>query len=56
VAAAYSLTDGIITTARYGFAHPVNGNLGTGGSNADLVTINPVTDYRVVQFDLTWRF
>ena len=56
VAGAYSWTDSIISTLRYGFAHRVNGNLGTGGSNPDLPTINPLTDYRLIQFDLTWRF
>jgi hypothetical protein len=56
LAGAYSWTDSILTTIRYGFAHRVNGNLGTGGSNPDLPTINPLTDYRLLQFDLTWRF
>ena len=51
---AYSLTDNIIGTVRYGYAHPINDQLGTGGQ-LDL-PLNPVKDYNLVQFDLTWRF
>jgi hypothetical protein len=56
LAGAYSLTDSIITTLRYGYAQRINRNLGTGGSNPDLPYLNPIDDYRIFQFDLTWRF
>jgi hypothetical protein len=55
-ALAYSITDGIIATARYGYAHPINSNLGTGGSNPDLPNLNPINNYNLIQLDLTWRF
>ena len=53
---AYSLTDAIIGTVRYGHADRINSNLGTGGNNLDLPQLNPVKNYNVVQLDLTWRF
>lgn len=53
---AYSLTDAIIATIRYGHAQPINDNLGTGGSNSDLGGLNPIKDYNLMQVDLTWRF
>jgi hypothetical protein len=53
---AYSLTDSIIGTIRYGHADQINNNLGTGGSNLDIPGINPIKDYNLVQMDLTWRF
>jgi hypothetical protein len=53
---AYSFTDAIIGTFRYGYAHRINDNLGTGGSNPDLPTINPINNYHLLQFDITWRF
>jgi hypothetical protein len=56
VAGAYSFTDAIIGTLRYGYAQRINHNLGTGGSNPDLPYINPIDDYRLIQFDLTWKF
>ncbi len=56
VALAYSFTDAIIGTIRYGYATPINNNLGTGGSNLDIPYINPIKDYNLVQMDLTWRF
>ncbi len=55
-AIAYSPADTVITTARFGYAHRVNDKLGTGGANPDLPQLNPITDYRVLQFDLTWKF
>ncbi len=45
---AYSFTDAMIGTMRYGFADRINGNLGTGGYNADLPLPNPITRYQVV--------
>jgi len=56
VAFAYSITGGIIGTARYGYAQPINNNLGTGGNNPDLPVLNPIKYYNLFQLDLTWRF
>ena len=53
---AYSITDNIIGTLRYGHAQPINNGLGTGGNNSDLAILNPVKDYNLIQVDLTWRF
>jgi hypothetical protein len=53
---AYSFTDAIIATVRYGLAGRINGQLGTGGYNADLPLPNPITRYQVLQMDLTMRF
>jgi Putative porin len=53
---AYSFTDSIIGTVRYGYAQPINNQLGTGGNNPDLPTLNPIKDYNLFQLDLTWRF
>jgi polyhydroxyalkanoate synthesis regulator phasin len=55
-ALAYSLTDGMIATVRYGWAERINDQLGTGGFNADLPLPNPVNKYQVLQMDLTWKF
>jgi putative porin len=56
VAGAYSFTDAIIGTLRYGYAQRINKTLGTGGSNPDLPNLNPFDDYRLLQVDLTWKF
>jgi Putative porin len=56
VALAYGITDAIIGTVRYGYAQRINNQLGTGGNNLDLPNLNPIRDYNVLQFDLTWRF
>jgi hypothetical protein len=53
---AYSFTDAIIATLRYGYAHRINQNLGTGGNNPDLPGLNPIDNYHLLQLDLTWRF
>jgi hypothetical protein len=55
-AVAYSFTDAIIGTIRYGYAQRINNNLGTGGNNPDLQALNPVNNYNLLQFDITWRF
>lgn len=55
-ALAYSFTDSIIGTVRYGYARRINRNLGTGGSNPDLPILNPVNQYHLLQLDVTWRF
>jgi hypothetical protein len=55
-AVAYSFTDSIIGTVRYGYASRINNKLGTGGSNPDLPVLNPIRDYNLLQLDLTWRF
>jgi len=53
---AYSFTDAIIGTVRYGYANPIKDNLGTGGNNLDIPGINPIKNYNLLQMDLTWRF
>jgi hypothetical protein len=53
---AYSFTDAIIGTIRYGYASQIDSKLGTGGNNLDIPGINPINGYRLVQLDLTWRF
>ncbi len=53
---AYSFTDSIIGTVRYGYAQRINNNLGTGGYNPDLPILNPIRNYHILQLDLTWRF
>jgi Putative porin len=53
---AYSPADALITTVRYGQGKRLNDALGTGGDNPDLPALNPVTDYKLMQFDLTLRF
>jgi hypothetical protein len=56
VAFAYSITDGVIATIRYGYANPINNRLGTGGNNLDLPILNPIKNYNLLQLDLAWRF
>jgi hypothetical protein len=53
---AYSFTDGIIGTVRYGYANRIKSDLGTGGNNLDIPGINPIKNYNLLQMDLTWRF
>ena len=53
---AYSITDNIIGTLRYGYARTINNGLGTGGNNSDLANLNPINNYNLFQLDLTWRF
>jgi hypothetical protein len=53
---AYSFTDAIIGTIRYGYANRINNSLGTGGNNLDIPGINPIQNYRLVQMDVTWKF
>jgi len=53
---AYSPTDAIITTLRFGQAHRVNANGPTPGSNPDMPTVQPLTSYKLLQLDLTWKF
>lgn len=53
---AYSFTDAIIGTIRYGYASQINNNLGTGGNNLDIPGLNPIKNYNLLQMDLTWRF
>jgi hypothetical protein len=56
VAFAYSVTDAIIVTTRYGYATRIDTKLGTGGAGLDLEPLNPINNYNILQFDLTWRF
>ena len=53
---AYSFTDAIIGTVRYGYANQIDGKIGTGGNNLDIPGINPIRHYNIFQADLTWRF
>jgi len=53
---AYSITDGIIGTIRYGYADRIDSTLGTGGNNLDIPGINPIKNYNLLQMDVTWRF
>ena len=55
-AVAYGFTDNLIGTVRYGFATRINKKLGTGGSNQDLPSVNPIQQYQLLQLDLTCRF
>jgi len=55
-AIAYGFTDNLIGTVRYGFATRINNKLGTGGSNQDLPSVNPIKQYEILQLDLTCRF
>jgi hypothetical protein len=56
LAAAYCPTDAIITTVRFGQAHRLNANGPTPGSNPDIPNVQPLTSYKILQFDLTWKF
>ncbi len=53
---AYSFTDAMIGTLRYGVAQRIDNQLGTGGFNADLPLPNPITRFQIMQVDLTLRF
>jgi hypothetical protein len=53
---AYSFTDAIIGTVRYGYASRITGSLDTGGNNLDIPSLNPINNYNLFQMDLTWRF
>jgi hypothetical protein len=53
---AYSITDAIIGTVRYGYADRIDSTLGTGGNNLDIPGINPIKNYNLMQADVTWRF
>lgn len=55
-AAAYSFTDNVIGTVRYGYASRINNQLGTGGSNQDVPQVNPIDHYNLLQVDVTLRF
>ena len=53
---AYSFTDNMIGSLRYGYANRINNQLGTGGSNQDIPQVNPVQHFQIFQMDLTYRF
>jgi len=55
-AVAYSPTDAIITTLRFGQAHRITATGPTPGSNPDMPTVQPLTSYKLLQLDLTWKF
>jgi len=52
----YALTDNLLGTIRYGWAHRINDKLGTGGSNQDIPQMNPVDRYQIIQADVTLKF
>jgi hypothetical protein len=56
LAFAYSFTDAMIGTLRYGLAERIDNQLGTGGYNADLPLPNPINRFQIIQMDLTMRF
>jgi hypothetical protein len=56
LAFAYAPTDSIIGTVRFGGAHRLNANGPTPGSNPDIPGVQPITQYKLLQFDLTWKF
>jgi hypothetical protein len=56
LAFAYSPTDAIITTVRFGEAHRVTSSGPTPGSNPDIPNVQPITEYKIIQLDLTWKF
>jgi hypothetical protein len=56
LAFAYSFTDAMIGTFRYGLAGRIDNQLGTGGYNADLPLPNPINRFQIIQMDLTMRF
>ena len=56
VAFAYAPSDSIIGTFRFGGAHRLNANAPTPGSNPDIPQVQPLTQYKLLQFDLTWKF
>jgi hypothetical protein len=53
---AYALTDNLIGAFRYSRATRINNKLGTGGSNADLMQMNPIKEFDLFQFDLIFKF
>jgi hypothetical protein len=53
---AYGFTDNFIGTVRYGYANRINNKLGTGGSGQDIPQMNPISDFSLLQVDLTLRF
>jgi hypothetical protein len=52
----YSATDAIMTALRLGDAHRANGGGPTPGSNSDLPSVQPITSYKLLQWDLIWKF
>ena len=47
---AYSFTDAIIGTVRYGYASRINNSLGTGGNNLDIPVFNPINNYNLCKW------
>jgi hypothetical protein len=56
LAFAYSPTDAMITTIRFGEAHRINQDGPTPGANQDMPNVQPLSSYRLLQLDLTWKF
>ncbi len=55
-ALSYGITSALIGTVRYGYATRIDSKLGTGGSNQDVPWVNPITQYNLLQLDLTMKF
>ena len=55
-AVSYGFTGALIGTARYGYATRIDDKLGTGGSNQDVPSVNPIKQYNLLQLDLTCKF
>ncbi len=55
-ALSYGITSAMIGTVRYGYASRIDSKLGTGGSNQDVPWVNPITQYNLLQLDLTMKF
>lgn len=53
---AYSFSDNIFATVRYGHASRINNQLGTGGTGTDIPQINPIKSFDLFQADLTYKF
>jgi hypothetical protein len=53
---AYGFNGSMIGTIRYGYASRINNKLGTGGSNQDIPSVNPIKQYNLLQLDLTCKF
>jgi hypothetical protein len=53
---AYSLSANVSGILRYGYASRINNLIGTGGSNQDTPQMNPIAQFQIIQFDLSYKF
>jgi hypothetical protein len=54
-AVAYSFSDAVVGTLRYGYASRIDKKLGTGGTDQDIPWVNPIDQYQLMQIDLTLK-